>query len=149
MGRHESQGIDHTKHSFMLRWWWRLHKEPDAMITWVLTTLYLSTRNSNDSQIIFFWSQLHSIKLLFHFSTTYHIKNGESISFWYDPWCGPPLLQSIKPHPRLTGQRMSLRKAAIEVRTLLPHLRTQQHIEAATLLSQISFTEDHDRLVWM
>jgi zinc-binding in reverse transcriptase len=139
--------------ALLMRWWWRAYKITNSLLTVVLQRLYLNARHNNGPPFwvkkgSFFWSQLHSIRLLFNFSITYQIQSRRSISFWYDPWCGSPLIPSNGLQPRPPGQRISIRGAASQMQLLLSHLRTQQQEHAAQTLSDQSFTEDPDKLLW-
>jgi hypothetical protein len=95
-----------------------------------------------------FLSQLHAIRPLFDFCTRYEIHNGKSDSFWYNPWCGVPLLQINQLHPRPTGQRISVQGASTRQQELLPFPRTQEQSHGAAVLSQMIFTDKGDVLVW-
>jgi hypothetical protein len=86
--------------ALLIRWWWRAHKEPDSLLTRIVLILYKTGRQP-DAPLIwkksgyFFWRNLCSILHLFTLCTTYHIHNGRSISFWFDPWSEQPILDCI------------------------------------------------------
>jgi hypothetical protein len=59
-----------------------------------------------------------------------NIESGLQTSFWYDPWCGPPLMETDHPPPWPTKQRIILRGVAEQLHTLLPMPRSQRQEEA-------------------
>lgn len=57
----------------------------------------------------FFWKQLHSIKDMFLWSTSWQIGDGMQISFWFDAWRGAPIKGPTERRP--IHFRISLREA--------------------------------------
>jgi zinc-binding in reverse transcriptase len=147
------QDLELQNTALLLRWWWRAHKHLDSLLMQVLSELYTSNAHTNDPPFwkkkgSFFWAQLYSLRPLFQACITYHIRDGQSISFWYDPWNGPPLLQSSTPHPRPTMQRIGLRGTADRLNRILPHPRTQQQQQMTDSIAQLHFAEGEDSMIW-
>jgi hypothetical protein len=85
---------------------------------------------------------------MFQMCTTFLVKNDASVSFWYDSWCGQPLLHTNIPQSKPTGQRISLRRALSCIDQLLPAPRTQHQEETYHALAQMTFTEENDIRIW-
>jgi len=80
------------------------------------------------------------------------VGNGESVNFWLESWCGPPLATILNIHPNywhhLTATvsdfiRDSKWSIPISVQSAFPTLR--QIVSQVT----IPFEDRHDRLVWI
>lgn len=59
----------------------------------------------------FFWAQLLRLKEVFEWSCQWSIGNGQTISFWFDSWCGPPLARQLTISERPIQQGLSLSEA--------------------------------------
>jgi zinc-binding in reverse transcriptase len=100
----------------------------------------------------FFWKSLHSIYPDFLRCISYDIKAGTDVSFWYDwydPWCGPPLIQISKPQPRPPRQRISVKRAAWLLSTLLPQPRSIQQEQVVAMILHTTFTDQPDNMEWV
>ncbi|XP_078159587.1 uncharacterized protein LOC144555214 [Carex rostrata] len=100
--------------SLILRWWWKLYKEPHSIWTQLMRQIrwhgaYCDGPLMWSKQGSFFWIQLHSVRYLFDLSIIWVIGNGHTISFWYDCW-GKSVL--VVTGSRQQHHRISLRDAS-------------------------------------
>lgn len=100
--------------SLLLRWWWRLYRQPDSL--WSDTAIPLRCNHAGlrvpriwSQQGPFFWKQLVKIRPLFLWSTRWHIGTGEAISYWFDSWTFPIMASSQQ--QRLSNRNISLKGA--------------------------------------
>lgn len=117
--------------ALLLRWWWRLYKQPDSM--WGQTIIAIRSFPQLPriwiQQGSFFWMQLLRLKPLFNRCTRWVIGLGTEISYWFDPWMQPTMDQLAEPQPH--NRRWSLRESCQRGQSL-----------------PIQFNNDQDRLTW-
>lgn len=81
----------------------------------------------------FFWRQLAKIKNLFHWCCTWKIRDGRSISFWFDGWNGMPIFQADEGMIGIPRPTISFREASPVILDMIP---------------LIQFTDEEDQLCW-
>lgn len=81
----------------------------------------------------FFWNAIARLKDFCHWCTFWIIGRGDTISFWFDSWCGAPIISHSDTRP--TQQVLSLRDAQ-------PIL-----LEVAPTCNLV-FTDQSDRIQW-
>lgn len=81
--------------SLLLRWWWKLYREPNFLWSIFIRTIRrrVSPQLSPNFWLkegSFFWRQLGALLHIFVWSSGWEIDNRSSISFWNDSWNGIP-----------------------------------------------------------
>lgn len=99
--------------ALLLRWWWRLHAEPESLWAMVIYRLRRKRTYVNGPLIwvisrSFFWRQLVKIHVTFTWSTEWSIGDGMGISYWMDVWAGLPVAIFGKAQTRLRQPMVSL-----------------------------------------
>lgn len=129
--------------ALLCRWWWRIYHNPDSLWATTVQELHAIANHIQGPNLFtkegsFFWKQLHSIKDLFLWSTSWRIGDGMRISFWFDSWCGEPIIRTAERRP--IHYRISIREATQLVSEIAP-----EHEEN---ISAISFNTDQDTVMW-
>lgn len=121
--------------AILLRWWCRLYWQQNSLWSKSITMLRCISTDINGPKVwstqgSFFWNDLHKIKHVFLWSTTWHIGNGMIISYWMDSWIVPTLAVTTW---GLQNRSISLREATL-----------QAFPETASIV----LGEGHDQIIW-
>lgn len=100
--------------ALLLRWWWKPYNDPNCLWSITINLIGRKGRDLRGPKIwlasgSFFWNQLHKIKYLFHWSTSWLIGDGGTIAYWYDSWEGLPRAATVT--TTILKPNMSLREA--------------------------------------
>jgi hypothetical protein len=111
--------------AILLRWWWRLYKDPTSLLTATLTKTHGQGGHQQRVLILskhgsFFWKQLQGLKPMFRWCTAWIVNSGNNISFWFNSWQNQPLIDVTRSTQGVQQPRISLRKATQKLRVLLP-----------------------------
>lgn len=130
--------------ALLLRWWWKLYNEPDALWTGFVSKIKWQGFFSLGPMLwskfgSFFWNQLVGLKDLFNWSTLWIVGNGYSISFWYDQWGPSPLVP--------TSSRQQLHALSLKDALSQYHSSRQQQ-QLPESHPPPALTDADDQLVW-
>lgn len=122
----------------LLRWWWKGYTDSDSIWTLYICIIrwqgfYVHGPRIWSIRGSFFWTQLHSIKHLFTWSTTWQIGDGTEISYWYDDW-GEGAIAT-------TGSRQQRRSLSLREATELENWQENHTV-------QFNFNNEGDMFIW-
>lgn len=122
--------------SLLLRWWWRMYRNPNSLWTQSVMQLYNLAKPPETHRIwmrhgSFFWLLLLKLRPHFDWSVTWNIAQGSSISYWFDSWSYPTMISQFTPEP--CNRKYSLQMAISSGLCQVPQV--QEHAE--------------DRVVWL
>ncbi|KAJ4769309.1 RNA-directed DNA polymerase (reverse transcriptase)-related family protein [Rhynchospora pubera] len=139
--------------ALLLRWWWRLHHDPDTLWSKLARRLF-AKRDVNLPPLAwnlcgsFFWKDLLSLRFYFQLSSTSVIGTGLNTLFWYNNWGGTPLFYCLS-HPKPPSRRfITLRAAVPLLQELLPAPLTLQQSNLVELANNLNFSTLPDRVDW-
>ncbi|KAJ3691840.1 hypothetical protein LUZ61_021004 [Rhynchospora tenuis] len=139
--------------ALLLKWWWRLHNNPQSLLSDLARRLYSKRDpavppiawNSTGS---FFWRDLFSIRIYFQLSSTSIVGSGANTSFWYSNWGGSCLSFCGHSEFPLTRRFISLKQALPICHQLLPGPLTFQQQSLMEVAANFFLNEQPDSLSW-